>query len=332
MSMFQGLPHAALAEALNLADVLLLVMAAASIAGAVAIGALPPRHVNGPDRIPPGRPAWTLLGVVLGGIGAYLFTVTIYITIKYPPSAQHAAPRAPEDYTVTDNAFLSVAPPLVAFLVLLGGDQIARRTTSQDLGIRPVFMLPGMLAGVFGALLVVPPLSFIEVGLEQAYRAIHYEHETEHPMLHLLRAKPSHAIVAAIVVGACVVAPLAEELLFRGHIQTLIRRMLARSVSRRMSAAPEDFAFPPTPSEGIPLATEFGPPRPKPWQTWVAILITSVLFASLHPLWTAPIIFILSVCLGYAYERTGNLWVPITIHAAFNSLSTAMFLIGLYSS
>ena len=29
----------------------------------------------------------------------------------------------------------------------------------------------------------------------------------------------------------------------------------------------------------------------------------------------------------YAYERTGNLWVPILIHAAFNTSSTLVFLI-----
>ena len=44
------------------------------------------------------------------------------------------------------------------------------------------------------------------------------------------------------------------------------------------------------------------------------------------PPWMAPLIFVLSLCLGYAYERTGNLWVSIIIHAAFNTTSTVIFL------
>lgn len=46
----------------------------------------------------------------------------------------------------------------------------------------------------------------------------------------------------------------------------------------------------------------------------------------LHDRWEAPVIFLLAICMGYAYERTGNLWVSITIHAAFNTVSTLIFL------
>jgi membrane protease YdiL (CAAX protease family) len=43
----------------------------------------------------------------------------------------------------------------------------------------------------------------------------------------------------------------------------------------------------------------------------------------------SPLIFVLSLCLGYAYERTGNLWVPITIHALFNTIETVYSLYAL---
>jgi membrane protease YdiL (CAAX protease family) len=59
---------------------------------------------------------------------------------------------------------------------------------------------------------------------------------------------------------------------------------------------------------------------------WIAVIITSAVFALVHPLWTAPLIFLLALCLGYAYERTGSLWVPITMHAMFNISSTFLFL------
>jgi membrane protease YdiL (CAAX protease family) len=69
------------------------------------------------------------------------------------------------------------------------------------------------------------------------------------------------------------------------------------------------------------------------WPRWTAILLTSILFALVHnagasSLWMLPPLFLLSVCIGYAYERTGTLWVPIFTHAAFNGLSLSVALFG----
>ena len=49
-------------------------------------------------------------------------------------------------------------------------------------------------------------------------------------------------------------------------------------------------------------------------------------FSLVHAMWTWPLIFVLSCFLGYAYERTGNLWTCIVIHAAFNGFSTLVYL------
>ena len=65
-----------------------------------------------------------------------------------------------------------------------------------------------------------------------------------------------------------------------------------------------------------------------PWCAWLAVAVTSVMFALVHPLWTAPIIFFLAMILGYVYERTGNLWAVILLHATFNSINTAFYLAG----
>ena len=62
------------------------------------------------------------------------------------------------------------------------------------------------------------------------------------------------------------------------------------------------------------------------WPPLVAILVTSLCFSVVHPMWTWPVIFVLSCFLGYAYERTGNLWTCVTIHAAFNGFSTIVYL------
>ena len=68
--------------------------------------------------------------------------------------------------------------------------------------------------------------------------------------------------------------------------------------------------------------------RPHPVASWVAIIITSAMFAGVHTPWQMPAIFALSLCLGFAYERTNNLWVSVTMHATFNSLMTAYFFLS----
>ncbi|HEY2589855.1 MAG TPA: CPBP family intramembrane glutamic endopeptidase [Tepidisphaeraceae bacterium] len=320
-----------------LADWWLLVLLAASFAAAVLAGAMPPRKVSGPDRIPSGRPAWLLLGVMFGALGVYLFTTSVYLSLKYPSPAGLAATTQPHELTAEDNAFASTVPPLLGFLALLAGDAAVRDMTRQDLGIAPRRASRGIVWGLIGVVIVVPPLFLLEEIVEAVYRRVHYTHPTEHPLLHLLREKPSPAVVAAIVIGACVIAPLFEELLFRGHLQTLLRRMFYRLGTRRDPAAPPSFprGFPVI--TGQPVETELpadDPPAPSPpptaAQTWAAIILTSLVFALVHPAWSMPVIFVLALCLGYAYERTGNLWVSITIHAGFNTISTVIFLTSLY--
>jgi hypothetical protein len=83
---------------------------------------------------------------------------------------------------------------------------------------------------------------------------------------------------------------------------------------------------PPSGLSPIPYAAPLAP-ADRPVARWLAVIITSLVFAIIHPLWTAPMIFLLSLCLGYAYERTGSLWVPIIMHAMFNTSSTVMFLL-----
>ena len=55
---------------------------------------------------------------------------------------------------------------------------------------------------------------------------------------------------------------------------------------------------------------------------WLAIAITSVLFAFIHAdpeHW--PALFVLAMGLGYSYEKSGSLFRPIFMHAMFNGLT-----------
>lgn len=302
---------------------------AVSLATAALAGVLPPRRVAGPDRIPPRRPAWPLLGVMFGALGVYLFSASLYETIKHPPSAQVPTTQ-PQDRPASETAFISTVPPMLGFLALLLGERFSRDVSGQDLGVSLRKLRRGAVWGSIGVVIVVPPLFIMAQLVEVIYHRLHYLHPTEHPFLHTLGERPGAAVVVPIVIGACVLAPLFEELLFRGYLQTLIRRLLYRIFTRQ----PEPFGFSvvsETADLGNGPVVQTAPPPPTQAQTWSAIIITSMIFASVHPAWSQPVIFLLAVCLGYAYERSGNLWVPITIHAGFNTLSTAVFLLGLYA-
>jgi membrane protease YdiL (CAAX protease family) len=88
---------------------------------------------------------------------------------------------------------------------------------------------------------------------------------------------------SAVILMAVVVAPIAEEIIFRGYFYGIIRRYGGR----------------------IP-----------------AILTSSLLFAAIHVhLPSFPGLFLLALILCLVYERTGSLWANITLHAAFNAIT-----------
>ncbi len=92
------------------------------------------------------------------------------------------------------------------------------------------------------------------------------------------------------ITSIVIFAPVLEELLFRGFLQTYIRQHLGSKQ---------------------------------------AIFITSACFAFFHysgdqGLGNIPIIaslFVLALFLGFLYERQGSLLAPITLHASFNAIS-----------
>ncbi|HOF17984.1 MAG TPA: CPBP family intramembrane metalloprotease [Phycisphaerae bacterium] len=93
---------------------------------------------------------------------------------------------------------------------------------------------------------------------------------------------------AVLFVGAAVLAPLAEEVFFRGILQSMMRRY-TRS-------------------------------------PWAAVAIASVVFGLLHmdtPQYI-PALIVLGIVLGYNYERSGRLLGPIVLHVMFNGVQLAV--------
>ena len=88
---------------------------------------------------------------------------------------------------------------------------------------------------------------------------------------------------AAILVMAIIVAPVAEEIIFRGYLYPVGKKYLG---------------------------------------AFVSALVTAVLFAILHGhAASIPALFTLALCLALSYEKTGSLLVPMIMHAVFNAVS-----------
>lgn len=104
-----------------------------------------------------------------------------------------------------------------------------------------------------------------------------------HPTIEALQgtAQPIGVIIA-LWAAAIVVAPVSEELFFRGLLQTFLVRLLH--------------------------------------SRWLAMGVASFIFGAVHfqQPQAVPALVLLGLLMGYAYERTGSLLPAILIHALFN--------------
>jgi membrane protease YdiL (CAAX protease family) len=171
---------------------------------------------------------------------------------------------------------------------------------------------------------VAVPLVFVaSLVTEFVWQTLHYEHPAEHELLKVLGEGGSPLLRIVLVVAAVAIAPLFEEALFRGHLQTLLTYAWVR-LGRRPSRGFEVIV--PEPGVAAPYVPEAPRREPSVRMRWTSVIVTAALFSLVHPLWMRPPIFVLAICLGYAYERTGNLWTTITMHAVFNGVNTVLFM------
>jgi hypothetical protein len=109
----------------------------------------------------------------------------------------------------------------------------------------------------------------------------------------LFRNSASFAQSAWIALFAVVVAPITEELIFRGGVFRYARGRLPR---------------------------------------WAALIAPALIFAAAHrSLTAAPPLFVFGLVQAIAYERTGRIAVPMIAHGLFNLHTVALILAGVQS-
>ena len=294
-----------------------------SLAAAWGLGAFNRRGIAGPERLTADESAWPLLGV----FGSGLVTVVVASTIAFGLTAKIAGPDV--RLLIAGGTGHLAAAALMLFLLAAARPAWAGL---DRLGLSPR-RLPAAVAGGTATLFVVFPLVLLAASaVEWAVRHFHAPKTKPHPVLELLMAGRHGWGVAALGVAMAVVAaPLAEEVAFRGVLQTALGRLFAWAGDQVgwwsiVTTGPAAEPAPP-PDASPAVATGGNWPHTPAAPRWAAVVVTSALFAAVHGnvAFLLPI-FVLSVGLGFAYERSGNLWMTMITHALFNAAEIVLAL------
>ncbi len=174
-------------------------------------------------------------------------------------------------------AFAAVLHPAPGLLALGGGPATLLRDTLRGAGWL-LITLPIVIATGFAIRIGLDLLSDTPVS------------EIAHDTLELLVSATRDQSWWLTVVGVTILVPVAEEVLFRGLLQSGVRAFTKAA--------------------------------------WPAILITTIIFTLMHlgsvPWYALPSLTLLAIMLGVLYERTGRLWPCIVLHALFNGANVAL--------
>jgi membrane protease YdiL (CAAX protease family) len=190
---------------------------------------------------------------------------------------------------------------VMAIIVFLVRTSFARRLKGFGLNIRSI---PKDFAAAFLSLISVLPLIWATMYLIMYIGRFFFGPEydiSKHEQLEIITAYPKWQVQVLVFVVAVVIAPVLEEMIFRGLFQTVIRSFFESRDSK--------------------LGTRS--------RVWLPVFISAGLFSMVHgnvPHW--PALFLLGVCMGYAYEKSGSLFRSIFIHALFNSIPVTLSLLG----
>ncbi|MDO8302051.1 MAG: CPBP family intramembrane metalloprotease [Sedimentisphaerales bacterium] len=186
------------------------------------------------------------------------------------------------------TAMIALAPLVITPCIVRGyfvrgfkGFGLDPRTIGKDIfGAAAKFIAVCPL--VFGTLLLTVAIGKLIFGPDFEIQ--------KHEELESLIKYPQWLIRVGVFFLAVVIAPLTEEVLFRGLFQSMFRNFTRRP--------------------------------------WDAVLISSAIFAMAHANpghW--PALFVFAIGLGYAYEKSGSLFQPIFMHAFFNGVSVVATLL-----
>lgn len=262
-----------------------------------------------------------------------------------------------------ENAAIMLLTSSVAILAgvvfTLGMIWLKNRPTASDFGLSFRQLGRDVGIGCAGFLLISAPVYAIQYLLVEILKL-----RSEHPLIELVQRNPDVRFFMVSFVAAVLIAPVAEEILFRvlfqgwleripghrGRTQVLLlggadvmsdgdqpQSLEADQAETLNSAAPQDrptdkdaeenpYASPKTVPRK-PAAAVTG--RPATWP----IIVSSLVFALMHSSHGVdPIpLFVLAFGLGFVYRQTHRALPCIIIHMLFNGFSLALLFVEVHN-
>lgn len=184
------------------------------------------------------------------------------------------------------NFTMSVSAIIIIVVVIF----LARRSFARRLkgfGLNPRTILRDLPVAFLNFWATLPVVIFMIIATAYAGKFLigpDFKIEQHQELGYIAKFDANLAVVIAVFFTVVVIAPVLEEFLFRGLLQTAIRSF------------------------------GYGP--------WFGIAVSSALFAIVHAdLSHWPAIFFLSAGIGYSFEKSGSLFRPIFFHSLFNAFS-----------
>ncbi|MFI5356947.1 MAG: CPBP family intramembrane glutamic endopeptidase [Opitutales bacterium] len=154
----------------------------------------------------------------------------------------------------------------------------------------PIGAVRAVRGGVTTVLIALPVLATVGLAWQRLFQALGIPLEDQDLIGIFLNTK-SPTLLGLMIILAVVLAPVTEELIFRAGLFRYLRTRLPR---------------------------------------WAALLLPALLFAALHAnLASFAPLTVLGLILALAYERTGNIAVPMIAHALFNLNTILLIFAGL---
>ena len=242
---------------------------------------------SGKNVIPRGGKTPAPWGVLDAAMVFFLFLFMSIAPMAVLAAIMHVThTQMPKDVAIPLGMLLIYVSNAVTILVMfLVAARDMHPLRALGFGERPLWPSLRTAALLFFAFL---PLQYgWQIGLSSAWQWVFKEAPPQEDVVKLL-ASASGLTMAVLTVVAVVMAPVLEELVFRGFIQ--------RGLENR-----------------------FG--------TRVAIVATALLFSRLHGGTAVTLVLLpLALALGVLYARTRNILVVIAFHMGFNGVNIALVL------
>lgn len=197
----------------------------------------------------------------------------------------------------------------MATLFAVGWLTLRYRHPIRILGTEPCFRLSDLRLAISTFVMIMPALLILQW---LGSLLVDYQHGT----IELLKDGNNLAATLLTWTTAVLLAPLAEEIFFRGILQSWLQRMT--NDQGAVSTGKALFGGFTTNREetGFPTGNQSH-------SGWLPIILTSIAFGAVHlGQGLAPLIlFLFSVVLGFLYRQTGSIRVCVVLHMLLNGYS-----------